>query len=43
MADDQEILTVKELCDLLRLHPATVYKLIRRTRFGGSESATNGD
>jgi excisionase family DNA binding protein len=30
MADDQEVLTVKEICDLLRVHPTTVYKLIRQ-------------
>ena len=30
MADDYDILTVKELCDLLRLHPTTVYKLVRQ-------------
>jgi excisionase family DNA binding protein len=30
MADDQDILTVKEISDLLRLHPATVYKLVRQ-------------
>ena len=31
MADD-DILTVKEICDLLRLHPSTVYKLIRQDK-----------
>ena len=30
MARDQDILTVKELSDLLRLHPTTVYKLARQ-------------
>ena len=30
MAGDQDILTVKELSDLLRLHPTTVYKLVRQ-------------
>ncbi len=28
MADD-DILTVKEICDLLQVHPATLYKWIR--------------
>jgi excisionase family DNA binding protein len=28
MADD-DILTVKEICDLLQVNPSTVYKLIR--------------
>ena len=30
MADDQDILTVKELCELLRIHPSTLYKLLRQ-------------
>ncbi len=30
MADDQEVLTVKEVCELLRVHPSTVYKLVRQ-------------
>ena len=30
MARNQDILTVKELSDLLRLHPTTVYKLVRQ-------------
>jgi excisionase family DNA binding protein len=30
MADDQDLLTVKEISDLLRLHPNTVYKLVRQ-------------
>ena len=30
MADDPDILTVKEICELLRLHPATVYKLVKQ-------------
>jgi excisionase family DNA binding protein len=30
MADDQEILTVKETCDLLRAHPNTLYKMARQ-------------
>ncbi len=32
MAGDQDVLTVKELCELLRLHPSTVYKLIRQNK-----------
>ena len=31
MADD-DILTLKEICDLLRVHPSTVYKLVREGR-----------
>ena len=29
MAADHEVLTLKEICYILRVHPATVYKLIR--------------
>jgi len=29
MTGDYEILTVKEICELLRVHPTTVYKLTR--------------
>jgi excisionase family DNA binding protein len=29
MASDDEILTVKEVCELLRVHRSTVYKLVR--------------
>jgi excisionase family DNA binding protein len=32
MAYDHNILTVKELCDLLRLHPITVYRLARQNK-----------
>jgi excisionase family DNA binding protein len=30
MASDYEILTVKEICELLKFHPTTVYKLLRQ-------------
>ena len=30
MADDREVLTVKEVCDLLRVHPTTLYKMARQ-------------
>jgi excisionase family DNA binding protein len=29
MAYDHDILTMKEMCDLLHVHPSTVYKLVR--------------
>jgi excisionase family DNA binding protein len=32
MATDSEILTVKEISDLLRVHPSTVYKLLKGGR-----------
>ncbi len=30
MASDREFLTVREVGDLLRVHPTTVYKLVRQ-------------
>jgi excisionase family DNA binding protein len=30
MAGDHEVLTLKEICELLRVHPSTVYKMIRQ-------------
>ena len=30
MASDREFLTVREVCELLRIHPTTVYKLVRQ-------------
>jgi excisionase family DNA binding protein len=30
MAGDRELLTVKEVCDLLRVHPTTLYKMARQ-------------
>jgi excisionase family DNA binding protein len=32
MEIDQEVLTVKEICDLLQVHQTTVYKLVRQGR-----------
>ena len=40
MAGDQDILTVKELCDLLRVHPATVYKMARKGKIPGFRVGT---
>ena len=33
MAIGDEILTVKEVCELLQVHQSTVYKLIKEGRF----------
>jgi excisionase family DNA binding protein len=30
MADDQEVLTVKDVCDLLQVHPSTLYKMVKQ-------------
>ena len=30
MAKDQEVLTVEDVCDLLRVHPNTLYKMARQ-------------
>ena len=32
MARNYEVLTVKEVCKILRVHPTTVYKLTRQGR-----------
>ena len=32
MASEPEILTVKEVCDLLRIHRSTIYRLVRHGR-----------
>ena len=32
MTTAHEVLTLKELCDLLRIHPPTIYKLLREGR-----------
>ena len=29
MESGQEVLTIKEVCDLLQVHPSTIYKLVR--------------
>jgi excisionase family DNA binding protein len=29
---DDDVLTLREICDLLRVHPSTVYKLLREGR-----------
>ena len=30
MAANDEVLTVKEVCDLLQVHPSTLYRLVRQ-------------
>jgi excisionase family DNA binding protein len=41
MPGDDEILTIKELCDLLRIHPSTVYKLVSRGQIPGFRVGTD--
>jgi excisionase family DNA binding protein len=36
MASDREFLTVREVGDLLRIHPTTVYKLVRQGKIPSS-------
>ena len=43
MAIDYEVLTVKEVSELLQIHETTVYKMIRGARFLPSRSAQTGD
>jgi excisionase family DNA binding protein len=35
MAADHEILTLKEVSEILRVHPKTVYKLVRENKIPG--------
>jgi excisionase family DNA binding protein len=32
MASDHEVLTIKEICDVLQVHPSTVYRLARQRK-----------
>ena len=32
MASDHEVLTIKEICDVLQVHPSTVYRLVRQRK-----------
>ena len=40
---DHEILTVKEISDLLQVHQSTIYKMVRQARFPAFGSARTGD
>jgi excisionase family DNA binding protein len=40
MAEDQEVLTVKDVCDLLRVHPTTLYKMARQGKIPSSRVGT---
>jgi excisionase family DNA binding protein len=53
MESGNEILTIKEVCDLLQVHPTTIYKLVRKGkipsfrigsdwRFRGPNNALDG-
>jgi excisionase family DNA binding protein len=41
MEVDAEVLTVKEVSDLLRVHPSTVYKLIRQGKIPSFQIGTD--
>ena len=41
MAVDAEVLTVKEVCNLLRIHPSTVYRLIRQGKIPSFQIGTD--
>ena len=41
MAVDAEVLTLKEVSKLLRIHPSTVYKLIRRGKIPSFQIGTD--
>jgi excisionase family DNA binding protein len=40
MADDRELLTVKEVGDLLQVHPGTLYKMAREGKIPGFRVGT---
>jgi excisionase family DNA binding protein len=41
MEIDHEVLTVKEICDLLQVHQTTVYKLVRQGRIPSFQIGTD--
>jgi excisionase family DNA binding protein len=41
MESGNEILTIKEVCDLLQIHPTTVYKLIRKGKIPSFRSGSD--
>jgi excisionase family DNA binding protein len=41
MESGHEILTMKDVCDLLRVHPTTLYKLIKKGKIPGFRIGTD--
>jgi excisionase family DNA binding protein len=41
MADEEEIFTIKELSEHLRVHPTTIYRLLRQGRLPGFRVGSN--
>ena len=41
MANEDEIFTIKELSDHLRVHPTTIYRLLRQGRLPGFRVGSN--
>lgn len=41
MADEDEIFTIKELSEHLRVHPTTIYRLLRQGRLPGFRVGSN--
>jgi excisionase family DNA binding protein len=41
MADGEEIFTIKELSEHLRVHPTTIYRLLRQGRLPGFRVGSN--
>ncbi|HKV55877.1 MAG TPA: helix-turn-helix domain-containing protein [Candidatus Binataceae bacterium] len=41
MASEDEIFTIKELSDHLRVHPTTIYRLLRQGRLPGFRVGSN--
>ncbi len=41
MATQEEVFTIKELSDYLRVHPTTIYRLLRQGRLPGFRVGSN--
>ncbi len=41
MAIDEEVFTIRELSEYLRVHPTTIYRLLRQGRLPGFRVGSN--
>ena len=41
MASDHEVLTIKEICDVLQVHPSTIYRLARQRKIPSFRISTD--